>query len=288
MMALETVPEIGDKPDELDALLDELASKPTLLSWDIQRLRHGFYRLGALDRRGAARLLHANRTMAARHDDWAEFCLGALVGFFIEDQADSAVLSREKEAVLLSWLGDGASIDNLVERRLALRLLLMASHRPEHLERRVLEATSENLLHQTERWLGLGRRSAGVIDALDIQLIRKLLNAGGGHERRIPSRSAIDFLIELDQKVLRFVDPEGWRRLLLASLVRHLSAGSSLENRDHVDAGEGMSATIRALLERNEKLADVPRLREDLLAAAHSMMTEREATMPFEARFSQA
>ena len=162
-------------------VLDELASKATLSEGDIERLRHALYQQGGLDRRLAARVFHANRIMEANHDGWSELYLEALTGFFLDYQSGSYALPAEGEATLLTWLGDGPSIGHPNERRLALRILLKDSGAAALLERRVLDAVSENLLHRSERWLGVGERSAGFVDVVDMQLIRRLT-----HRRRGP------------------------------------------------------------------------------------------------------
>ncbi|MDH3661126.1 MAG: hypothetical protein OEU92_14060, partial [Alphaproteobacteria bacterium] len=104
------------KADDFGALLGALATKPALFEDDVQRIRHVFYRQGAVDRRSAAQIFHANRVMRASNDCWTEFYLEALAEFFLDAQRDGLVLPADKETALLTWLGDGISLVDLGER----------------------------------------------------------------------------------------------------------------------------------------------------------------------------
>ena len=200
-MALSTALDIDVALEDFGVMLDELTSKPALSERDIERLRHALYQQGGLDRRLAARVFHANRIMQTDHDGWSEFYLEALTGFFLEYQSGCFLLPVEAEATLLTWLGDGSSIDHPNERRLALRILLKASGTATLLERRVLDAVNDNLIHRSERWLGVGERSAGSVDAMDMQLIRRLTYGAGGQYPRSSNRAVVTFLLDLDQHV---------------------------------------------------------------------------------------
>jgi hypothetical protein len=269
------LPPVLDIDGEVDAfgtLLGTFTSKPVIHEHDMQRLRHAFYSHGVIDRRLAAEIFHANRNMRARHDGWTEFYLEALTDVFLDCHQGQYLLPAASESVLLAWLGDGVSIADPGERRLALRILLRANNGPERLEQRVVHAIEKNMLHESERWLEGGKRSAGIIDALDIHLIQRLLRGcGGPHPRKI-RRAAITFLLNLNRHAQRFVDPDGWWRLLVGSLVRHLCAELPLGPAARTDPRVDIVAGLTTLLDCRESPTNAARLRHDVLAAAQVML----------------
>ena len=146
--------------DDFSTLLGQLTSASVFSKRDIETLRDALLRQGGINRRRAAEIFHANRIMLAkRDDDWSEFYLETLAGFFLQYQNGRQILPAESEDLLLAWLGAGVSIDHYNERRLTLRILLMATEIPDRIEQRVLEAVSNNLISQSGRWLGIGQRS---------------------------------------------------------------------------------------------------------------------------------
>ncbi|MEM8948460.1 MAG: hypothetical protein AAGC99_03920 [Pseudomonadota bacterium] len=210
--------------NDFSALLGELTSTSTFSRLNIEELRTALFRQGGVDRRCAAEIFHANRTITPeKNGEWSEFYLEVLTGFFLQYQSGRYILPAEFEDLLVAWLGEGTSIDHVNERRLTLRILLRVTNTPDRIERRVLGAVSSNLLSQSERWLGNGQRSPGVLDALDMQLIRRLVCRAEGHYQRNCSRAAIVFLLKLNEQMEGFADPEGWRQLILHCAARHLS-----------------------------------------------------------------
>lgn len=263
---------IDVREDSMGVLLSELTSRQSLTEHDVQRIREAAYRQGGVDRRLAAEVFHANRLMSSQSDAWTELYLELLNDYFLRYQRGRYRLLKEDETTLLIWLGDDVSIANVEERRLALRILLRASNIPNQLQQRVLDAVSDNLLHHGERWLGLGKRSAGVIDALDMQLIRRLvygITEEGIQEAR---GTIINFLLGLDQNARRFINPGSWRRLLIENIAQHLSFELSRAQDANGSPNADFMVALARLLDQNSSSADDASFANDVLVAARSML----------------
>ncbi|MGI9511218.1 MAG: hypothetical protein ACR2QJ_17910 [Geminicoccaceae bacterium] len=232
--------EANGTASEFSRLLGKFADVPAISNCDIDSLRRAFYRCGPIDRRRAAEIFHANRTLQGRHDVWTEFYLEALTDFFLDYRDGGYVLAGASETTLLAWLGEGAGIANSGERRLALRLFFLAEDVSERFERWILEAIKDNLLHHAERWSGEGLREPGRIDPLDMQLVRRVVCRGGAHANGI-SRAAIDFLAELDRRVSTFRDDEVWRSIFTQAMASGLHVPPRHEGR--VDGHERVSSS---------------------------------------------
>lgn len=268
---MSTVLDIDVAWDDFGTVLGNLIAKPVHLERDIERLRHALYRQGGVDRRRAAAIFHANRIMPVSHDGWSEFYLEALSDFFLKYQSDNYVLLAESETVFLSWLGDGVSIEDANERRLTLRILMRASNIPDRIERRVLDAVKENLLHESERWLDVGSRSAGVIDALDMHLIRRLVLGAGGQYPRKSSRAAVTFLLGLDQHVEQFVEPNEWRQLLIGCIASLLAVDQKDGSEMGLASVSDLEGWIKLHLDDGYSSEDATCLQDDILSAMRRM-----------------
>lgn len=200
-----------DRVADVEAMLAEMMATPSIPDRGTRRLRDAVSRIGRIDRRLAARIFHANRCLMCRDDDWIEFYLETLTGFFLVPAGSRFLLPEERENILLRWLEEGDPFSNVGERRLMLRLFLKASHLSDRFERCLLDAVKENLLHHSARWLDGRYREAGVIDALDMHLVRRLVCGSDGQYPAALSRARLDFLTALDREARAFNDPSSWR-----------------------------------------------------------------------------
>lgn len=257
--------ETADEATAFGSLLAEMLAKSAISDGDVDALRRAFYRRQAIDRPCAAEIFRVNRMMRVCHHGWTEFYLEALTNFFLEYQEDGCVLPDDSAAVLLAWLGEGASIEDLGERRLASRIFLKARRVSDVFEQRVLGAIKDNLLHRSERWLGGGRREAGVIDALDMQLIRRSIYGAGGQYPIRVSPTAVAFLFDIARRASSFEDPAAWRGLLVDAVALHLDA---LENRVSDDA---IQACLDTWFDADHSSDQASSLRADIARAAGSL-----------------
>lgn len=265
---MQSILEIDGRTDDFTCLLRELAKSPVIDDRDLEALDRAFYRRGGVDRQCAAEIFHANRIMRDRHHGWMEFYLEALTDFFLEYHEDGFFLPDGAGAILLAWLGEGTPVADIGERRLILRLLLKADDVPERFERRVLDALSENLLEHSERWLGNGSREAGVIDVLDMQLLRKSVYGAG---RKAPNRIssvAADFLADLDRRALSFMEPGAWRSLLIDALALHLRARIQPGDMTVLAMKDEVQTCLKAWFGTDNSADEAANLHHDVLKAA--------------------
>ncbi len=277
------IPEVNNLVEDGSGLLTEFATRRDINDEDVRQLREVAYQRGEVDRRFAAEIFHANRQIDKSPHDWTELYLELLSHYFLDYREGRYGLSSEKEALLLSWLGDNGPIEAVSERRLTLRILLKATNAPECLERRLLGNLSHMLLHRPERWSGGEERSPGRIDAMDMQLIRRLIDRHADDGSCQVSAAMAAFLLDIEWKAYSFNDPSSWRRLLVETILKHLDP----ERPDKAEMSDGQDSAFAAALARllgldrekaagtagsaNEGEGDRVQLCQDILAAARMM-----------------
>ena len=192
--------QIGTELDPVETCLQAIVDRQTATEEDVSRLRQAFYRRNGVDRDLAARVFQAHRSMPS------------------PDPACSAAAER----MLLDWIGDGASSANFGERRLILRLMFRAATVSERFQRFVLAMLRDNLVDEEHRLLSGEPRRPGEIDAIDLQLIRKVIYGAGGQYPIAVGRAAADFLFDLGSSATGFTDPAAWRALFVKAIAMHL------------------------------------------------------------------
>lgn len=255
------------------ALLARLSAKSTLFDQDVEGLRQAFYRDGPCNQRRAAEIFHANRAMSSPEGAWIEFYLEALTDFLLDMDREGYRLGARSQATLFDWLGDDVLVVNLGERRLLARVMLRADDVSDRFERLVFASFRHHLLRESERWTGgqIGRR--GGIDALDLQMIRRLII---GRRQPLPksvSAAGFDFLFELDRHALQFAEPRAWLDLLTEGAALHLCDRSKADvsiSKPILDVET--SASIRTMLIANHPPAEAAELGDDIVMQATRLL----------------
>jgi hypothetical protein len=178
-----------DAKDDLERLFDRQRMTDRISWHDVLYLRQALYQRGRLDLPTARLVFELNRSVATRHSAWFELYLEVLTDCFLDIDQGVPGVSVRSAACLLDWIGGDVPITDLAERRLLLRLLLR-SERPDRTFRsHVLAVAAAELIHGDHRVCSDAPRQPGVIDAIDgvidaidLQLVRRLVHGAADQE----------------------------------------------------------------------------------------------------------
>ncbi len=231
-MALQALTSVDLAP--LTAALDAIVRRQATSEDDLYRLRQTLFRRDSLSQKQAICLFETHRKMPVSDGLWIEFSIEALAEFFLTRRGNDIFLRAIKEDFLFDVIGEVIPMTDLGHRRLALRLLLRATHVSPRHQRLVFDTVLHHLMHEDRRLLIDLERQAGSVDVLDLHLIRKLVYGAGGQYQGKIDRMTADFLLSLDQARLDFVDPLAWQHLFLKAMSLHL-----VMNRTHRNGIKG-------------------------------------------------
>ena len=228
-------------PAALSALESEVLSDGAIGAEDVLRLRRAIYRDGPIDREAAAFLFHLNRKSRAdhvsHHPSWAEFYVEALTDFFYWREGSDSKLTDDAERMILEWLAPGPVLDDVSELRLLLNLMFRTNGSSERFRGFVLDAVRHSVLHGTQALYGHAQRLPGVIDAADVEVIRKLVYGMGSQSRMAISRAEAEFLFALNNATAGARNAPAWRELFVKAVTMYLLfAGDSPDRVDEPEA----------------------------------------------------
>jgi hypothetical protein len=203
---------------------------------DVLRLRRAIYQEGGIDREKAAALFRLNRDHRSHDPAWAEFYVEALSDFFYWREGSDSVLTEEAERMLMEWIGPAEAIDDGTELRLLLHLMFRSNGSSEAFRAYVLDAVRHSVLHSRQALYGQAERKPGVIDAADVEVIRKLVYGLGGQSGMAISAAEAAFLFELNHATAGAANAPAWRDLFVKAVTMHLLFGGG--SPDRIDEAE--------------------------------------------------
>lgn len=219
-----------------DHLLD-VADDGRICADDVLRLRRAIYQEGGIDREKAAALFKLNRDHKSHDPAWAEFYVEALSDFFYWREGSDSVLTEDAERMLMDWIGPAEAIDDGTELRLLLSLMFRTNGSSEAFRAYVLDAVRHSVLHSSQALYGQAGRRPGVIDAADVEVIRKLVYGLGGQSGMAISVAEAGFLFELEHATAGSPNALAWRDLFVKAITMHLLfAGNSPDRIDEAEA----------------------------------------------------
>jgi hypothetical protein len=215
----------------------EVAGDGRICADDVLRLRRAIYQEGGIDREKAAALFKLNRDQKSHDPAWAEFYVEALSDFFYWREGSDSVLTEDAERMLMDWIGPAEAIDDGTELRLLLHLMFRTNGSSEAFCAYVRDAVRHSVLHSSQPLYGQSERKPGVIDAADVEVIRKLVYGLGGDGGMAISAAEAAFLFELQHATAGAANAPAWRDLFVKAVTMHLLfAGNSPDRIDEPEA----------------------------------------------------
>lgn len=229
---------------------------------EVKQMRTRLYADGRIDREEADFLFAVNDAVSGAENDagWETLFVEAITDHVLSDEVSPGVLDEDEEAYLLGKIKADGSVD-AIELQLLVNLVANAQETSESFQAFVLNSVKDAILGD------------GVIDAAEVQLIRKVIYAKGGGAGAGVDRLEADFLFDLNDATSGKGNHESWRALFVEAICKHLLEDE--ESPGVVDAleaqwllgkieGDGKydeneMALIAALNERAQTLPDVLR-----------------------------
>ena len=229
-----------DNSGALAALESELTDRGAIGAEDVLRLRRAIYRNGSIGRGEAACLLRLERADAARDPDFEEFFVEALSDYYTWSRGRRGLDQREvPELIEAVGGGTGRPLDEGGGLRLLIKIIAETDGGgcPDELRALALEAVRRSVLHGERALFGRGPRRPRVIDAADVEIVRRIIYGTGGESGLAISRPEAELLFDLNDATAMEENAPAWRDLFVKAITMHvLFAGVSPERVDEPEA----------------------------------------------------
>ena len=189
---------------------------------DVTRLRREVFKDGVVDRDEAELMFHLDAHGENNDQAWKSFFVEALTNYFVWKQHPPGVLSDDDGRFLVERVTHDGKIDGETEFKLIVDVISKAQSCPEDVVVLALGAVKEIVLEGSGVKFGAQRSRPGVIDAADVEIIKKVVyGAGGGGGFTITRREA-ELLFELNNATVDKENTPTWRELFVNAVGNYL------------------------------------------------------------------
>ena len=216
-MAL-TAPLSRPMPD----LVVPMVAAGAIIATDVLKLRREVFTDGVVDRNEAELLFYLNERCRDHDTAWNDFFVDALTDYFVWQQKPKGYLGIDDGRFLIEGITRDGRIDGRTELELLVNVVHWARNCPEDVVLLALEVVKESVLAGGGLLFGSKRRRPGVIDRADVEIVRKLIYAGGGAGSLTVTRAEADMLFDLNNSTVEKENADTWEDLFVKAIAGHV------------------------------------------------------------------
>ncbi|MGF1611261.1 MAG: hypothetical protein ACFCUQ_17800 [Kiloniellales bacterium] len=202
-------------------LIEEIASNDAITADDVRLLRQQVFVDGVVQRREAEAVFHLDRTCASKDAAWLEFYVDALTDYFVWQAQPSRRVDAEKADFLTANILCDGRVVSASALELLINIIHWAEACPKELTLLALEAVRDSVLDFDYAVYGAGRRP-GAIDAVDVEVIRRVIYAPAGDGGYLVTRREAELLFALERSTNPIRNDKSWSDLFVRGVANHL------------------------------------------------------------------
>lgn len=208
---------------------------------EVKKIKERIYADGIIDREEADFLFSLNDTTSGAANDptWQDLFVEALTDHVLKDKQSPDVLDEEEASYLKSKIEADAKVD-ANELALLVNIVSNAKSAPDDFNAFVLSSLKTAVLED------------GIIDEVEVQIIRKVIYGTGSRAGTDVDRAEADFLFDLNDATSGKNNHPSWKELFVEAIGKHV-----LEDKispGEIDEDEGNWLISR--IERDDKYDD--------------------------------
>ena len=209
-------------PKELADLAAEVLAGGRITSSDVLKLRQGIFKDGVVDREEAELMFHLDAHSRNNEEAWNSFFVESLTDYFVWKQYPPGVLNDEDGTFLVERITHDGRIDRKTEFNLILDIIGKSQRCPEEVVLLALHAVKETVIEGGGVLFGKHRRRPGVIDAGDVEIVKKVVYGPGGGGSFTISRREAELLFELNNATVEKKNSPAWQELFVNAVGNYL------------------------------------------------------------------
>lgn len=204
-----------------DQLMGELREKGSIDADDVLRLRREVFEDGVVDRAEVEAIFELDRRCEKKDRAWEELFVDELTYYFIHQAEPRGYISDENARVLTDLVVSDGRIARRTELELVVNIVDQAARCPEDLAVFALQAVKESVLEPETAAYGKDRRPA-IIDGVDVELVRAVIEGGGGPGAYTVTRPEADLLFDLNDATDESENHWEWQGVFVKGVGSHL------------------------------------------------------------------
>jgi hypothetical protein len=202
-------------------VFQELLISGKIAAEDVARLRTEIFADGVTDLEEAEAVFRLNDGCPDKHESWNELYVDALTDFYVWRATPPGYVDEENARHLIRYVVRDNRIASDTELALLASVIHWADSVPAELAEFVLSAVKESVLEPDEAAYGQGRRP-NVIDAVDVELIKRAIYAPATQGSVTVTRAEADAIFDLNDATIEAENHAGWKSLFVYAVANHL------------------------------------------------------------------
>ena len=209
------------KPAENLDPVGVIEAKGSISADDLLMLRRSVFKDGVVDRSEADAIFRLDRTCSEKAAVWREFYVDTLTDYFVWKSEPPKYVDEDSAKYLIDQIVHDGHIDGSTELELLVNIVHWAVLVPEDLIVLMLQAIRESVLTPDKALYGQGR-NAGVVTAVDVQLVRRAIHAPGSGGSITVTRREADLIFDINNGTVASENDEGWQDVFVKAIANHL------------------------------------------------------------------
>jgi hypothetical protein len=236
--------------EELTELLARLMLAGTVTNGDVMMLRDAVWTDESIPEPVVDALFTLNDTLTSHSTVWTDFFIEAIEYYLVDQCVPQGFVDETCADWLQERVDKNGRVASLTELELLVAIIERAESAPEDLRQYTI-AQIENVIVSGE---GPTRTDEvlrpNTVDAIEVELLRRLIFAGGGEGAIIVDTQEADLLFRIKDATLEGDNASSWLRLFVQGVGNHLMAHSDyrpLSRDEALDFQEFMDDKVPSL-----------------------------------------
>ncbi len=202
--------------------LRQILDENILGEGDFHDLQRTVYEDGHVTLDEADLIFKINDQVDQRPEGWNAFFVGVITDLLVRQTLPRGYVDASNAAWLMERIDHDGLLKLETELELLMNVLSIAESVPERLEAYALRQVKACVL-KSEGYLADGRKvEAGVIEARDVEYLRKVLYACGGNGGFGITQLEAEILFDLDEATQGALNDPAWTDLFVGAIANHL------------------------------------------------------------------
>ena len=209
-----------------DLSLSEISAKGAITLADVMRMRREVFSDGIVQESEAEALFTLNDACAVKDTAWSDFFVEALSDYLVHQAEPKGYLTTANADWLIDRISRNGKIDSITEIELLITVLDKARWAPPSLAAFALEQVKRTVLTGCGPIRSGKSLEPGVIDAADVELLRRILYAFGSDGNVAISRAEAEVLFDLNDATNGARNAPEWTDLFTKAVANFIMAAS--------------------------------------------------------------
>jgi hypothetical protein len=213
-----------------------LKAGAVLSSEDVLAIRREVWPDGVVARAEAETIFELHRAARGAGAEWSDFFIEAITEAVVNGKEPHFYVDEETAAWLIGQLDQDGRAIGPVELELVVRIVEKALNAPATLKAWALAQVERCVLSGEGATRQGGDLRPGIVDEAEVELLRRLVFAGGGDGALVVSREEAEMLWRIKDATLGAANAPDWPRLFVQAVGNHLMAYSSYRPLERTEA----------------------------------------------------